>query len=135
MNGRDADLVQRFEQFRLGDRGPDESDGLLRGGLGAVGMGPACLLADVGRQEEVRVHAAALERSPEGGLVELGRARGDDHAVETERLDVVDDRLLALVGAHEHDVAGDRHAVELGRLGATLSTSTTSEMLPPQWQT
>jgi hypothetical protein len=97
MHGRDADLVQRLEQLGLGDCRADECTGLLGCGLGAVGMGPTRLFADVGRQEQVGVHPAPHDGPSERGLVELGRAGGDDHPVEPERLDVLDDRLLTLV--------------------------------------
>ena len=80
--------------------------------IGSVRMRPARLFADVRGQEEVRVQAAADDGPAEGRLVELRGAGRDDDPVEPQVLDVVDDGLLALVGAHEHDVARDRDAVQ-----------------------
>ena len=111
-----ADLLERLEQARLGDRCPDQAARLERRGERTVGVRPAGLLAHVRGLEQVGVHPGPDDRPAEGGLVELGGARGDDHPVQAEILDVVDDRLLPLVGAHEHDVARNRDAVQAGRL-------------------
>jgi hypothetical protein len=117
MHRGDADLLERLEQARLGDRRPDQAAGLQRGGRGAVRVRPAGLFADVRRQEEIGIHPGPDHGSAERGLVELRGARGDNDPVQAEILDVVDDGLLPLVGAHEHHVARDRDAVQAGRLG------------------
>ena len=117
VDGRDADLLERLQHFGLRHRRADECDGLFGGRLRTVRVGPAGLLANVRRQEQVGVHAAANHGSPERRFVEFRGAGGHDDTIQPEGLDVFDDGLLAFVGTHEHDVAGDAHAVERGRLG------------------
>ena len=81
-----------------------------------VAVDPRALLADVDLRVLVGVHAGPGRHAPERVRVELRRARGDDEAVEAELLDVLDDLLLAGLGAGEHRRAGDHDGLLAQRL-------------------
>jgi len=83
------------------DHAPHQADGLGRGALVVVGVGPRALLADVGLVVLVGVEAGPLRYAAECHDVELGRAGGDDEAVEVLRHDVGFHLGLAGVGAGE----------------------------------
>ena len=72
---------------------------LVRRHRGVV-VHPTALLADVGHLDEVGVDPRRLQGFAEGRLVHPGAAGGHDHAIQTLRLDVLDDHLLPGVGAH-----------------------------------
>ena len=69
-------------------------------------------------------------------LVHARAAGGDDDAVEAVLLDVLDDHLLARVGAHVLVGAGDGDAGQCAdATRTTASQSTTLAMFVPQLQT
>ena len=75
-----------------------------------VRVGPRDLFADIRLVVLVGVHAGALGDAAERDDVELGRARGDDQAVEIVGLDVVLHLLLPGVRAGEDGVLGNDDA-------------------------
>ena len=108
-----------LERLVLGDAqdgGAGERLGLL-GRAGRVVVHPAALLADVGHLEEVGVDAGLLQRLAEGRLVHPRAAGGDHDPVQPVLLDVLDDHLLAGVGAHV--LVGPRHG-DAGQGGGGL---------------
>ena len=133
--GMDGDLLdfQGSMPRHARDGGARQGLGLL-GGLGAVGMHPGIMLADVDHVEEEGVQTSGLDRAPERMLVQQRGAGGHHHAVEPELLDVLLDHLLARVGAHVLVVARQGDAGELLDILGDLGAVHHRAMLCPQWQ-
>src|SRR5450756_78734 len=125
----DADALQRLVVLDLLDDGAGDVDGLF-GGLAAVLVDPAAVLADVGHLAHVLVEAGLVAGAAEGLFVHMWRAGGHDHAGEVVVLDGLLDELLARVGAHVLVVLGDGDArVVLEGLGDSLAVDGTADVL------
>jgi hypothetical protein len=105
----DADALQRPVVLDLLDDRAGDVDG-FRGGLAAVFMDPAAVLADVGHLAEVRVEAGLVTGAAERLLVHVRRARSDHDAGEVVLFDGLLDQLLARVRAHVLVVFGEGNA-------------------------
>ena len=90
------------------DGGAGEGLG-FRGGLGAVGVHPRVVLADVDHVEKEWVQSAGFDRAAEGVLMQERRARRHDDPIQAELLDVLLNQLLARIRAHVLVVARDDH--------------------------
>jgi hypothetical protein len=109
----DADRIERLLAHGLLDAGAHQIGRLAGGALVVVGVGPGALLADIDLHILEGVEPRPRRHVAERRQVQLGRAGGDDHAVEPLLLDVLDHVVLRGVGAGEHRGAGHGDAVLL----------------------